>query len=154
MAQTSHLRLSRRQFLQRTALVGAATLGMTALAGCPAAAPQAGGGAAAPGAANEEVLFWKPPHSEKEADLWKPLLEKFTSETEGITIDHQVIPWGSVDEQFTAAFACSDRPWAGSTLCEPIPVNWFGGCVPPRRTSGSSPTVRSNLPGPSPVRFS
>ncbi|MCB0110508.1 MAG: twin-arginine translocation signal domain-containing protein, partial [Caldilineaceae bacterium] len=33
MAQTSHLRLSRRQFLQRTALVGAATLGMTALAG-------------------------------------------------------------------------------------------------------------------------
>ena len=34
-------KLSRRQFLQRTALLGAAALSMTALAGCPAAAPAA-----------------------------------------------------------------------------------------------------------------
>ena len=40
MAQMAHFKLSRRQFLQRSALVGAATIGMTALAGCPAAAPE------------------------------------------------------------------------------------------------------------------
>lgn len=110
MAQTSHIKLSRRQFLQRSALLGAATIGMTALAGCPAAAPQAGGDGAAPAEASEEVLFWKPPHSEKEADLWKPLLEKFTADNPGVTVDHQVIPWGSVDEQFTAAFAGGSPP--------------------------------------------
>ncbi|MEZ4866607.1 MAG: substrate-binding domain-containing protein [Caldilineaceae bacterium] len=99
-------KFSRRQFLQSSAAV----VGMAALAGCavPGAAPS--GGAAAPAAAGEQVLFWKPPHSEKEADLWKPLLEKFMSENEGITIDHQVIPWGSVDEQFTAAFAGGSPP--------------------------------------------
>ncbi len=110
MAQMAHLKLSRRQFLQRSALVGVATIGMTALAGCPAAAPQAGSDGAAPAAASEEVLFWKPPHSEKEADLWKPLLEKFTGDNPGVTVDHQVIPWGSVDEQFTAAFAGGSPP--------------------------------------------
>lgn len=110
MAQMSHLKLSRRQFLQRSALAGVAAFSMTALAGCPAAAPQAGSDGAAPAAAGEEVLFWKPPHSEKEADLWKPLLEKFTGENAGVTVDHQVIPWGSVDEQFTAAFAGGSPP--------------------------------------------
>lgn len=104
-------KFSRRQFLQRTALLGAAALSMTALAGCPAAAPAAGpGGEAAPSAADTQVLFWKPPHSDKEADLWKPLLEKFTAANAGVTVDHQVIPWGSVDEQFTAAFAGGSPP--------------------------------------------
>jgi multiple sugar transport system substrate-binding protein len=56
------------------------------------------------------VLFWKPPHSEREADLWQPLLQKFMDEHPGVTVDHQVIPWGSVDEQFTAAFAGGSPP--------------------------------------------
>jgi len=78
MAQMSHHKLSRRQFLQRSALVGAAVIGTTALAGCPAAAPQAGSDGASPAAAGGEVLFWKPPHSEREADLWQELLPRFT----------------------------------------------------------------------------
>jgi multiple sugar transport system substrate-binding protein len=101
-------KLSRRQFLY-----GSAALGALALAGCaaPGAAPaaQTGSGEAAPAAAGEHVLFWKPPHSPREADLWKPLLEKFTSES-GISVEHQVIPWDSVDEQFTAAFAGGSPP--------------------------------------------
>lgn len=103
---------SRRQFLQRSAVLGAA-LGMASLAGCAAPQPAAQTGAAseaAPAAAEAKVLFWKPPHSEKEADLWKPLLEKFQTENPGITVEHQVVPWGSVDEQFTAAFAGGSPP--------------------------------------------
>ena len=104
-------RFTRRQFLQRSAAVGAA-LSLTTLAGCVApAAPEAGGGgAAAPAAASEEVLFWKPPHSAKEAELWPPLLEKFTDANPGVTVSHQVVPWDSVDQQFTAAFAGGQPP--------------------------------------------
>ncbi len=110
MAQPLHSKLSRRQFLQRSALMSAAVLGTTVLAGCPAAAPQAESGGASAGAAAEDVLFWKPPHSEQEADLWQPLLEQFMANNSGVAIDHQVIPWGSVDEQFTAAFAGGSPP--------------------------------------------
>jgi multiple sugar transport system substrate-binding protein len=100
---------SRRQFLQSSA----AALSVAALAACaaPAAAPSAGSGeAAAPAAEGGKVLFWKPPHSEKEADLWKPLLQKFMDANPGVTVEHQVVPWGSVDEQFTAAFAGGSPP--------------------------------------------
>jgi multiple sugar transport system substrate-binding protein len=112
---TDHLptnKLSRRQFLRGTAAVGA-TLSVFALAGCPApAAPaaQSGGEAAAPAAESSSVVFWKPPHSAKEADLWPPLLKKFTDANAGITIEHQVVPWGNVTEQFTAAFAGGSPP--------------------------------------------
>jgi multiple sugar transport system substrate-binding protein len=105
-------RFSRRQFLRGASMAGVG-VSMLALAGCPApAAPaaQSGGEAAAPAGEGETVLFWKPPHSEREADLWAPLLEKFQSENAGITVEHQVIPWGSVDEQFTAAFAGGSPP--------------------------------------------
>ena len=113
MSQTSGKQgLSRRHFLQRSAALGAA-LSLTALAGCAApTAPQAGGsgGAAAPAAENVKVLFWKPPHSASEAELWPPLLAKFTEANNGVEVEHQVIPWGSVDEQFTAAFAGGSPP--------------------------------------------
>ncbi len=104
-------RFTRRQFLQRSAILGAA-VSLTSLAGCVApAAPQAGSeGGVAPAAASEEVLFWKPPHSAKEADLWPPLLERFTDANPGITVSHQVVPWDSVDQQFTAAFAGGSPP--------------------------------------------
>jgi NADH:ubiquinone oxidoreductase subunit 5 (subunit L)/multisubunit Na+/H+ antiporter MnhA subunit len=121
----SNSKFSRRQFLRGSAAVGA-TLSAFALAGCPAPAPaqpaaQSGGqaAAAAPAAEAAKVLFWKPPHSEKEADLWKPLLKKFTDANPNITVDHQVIPWGSVDEQFTAAFAGDAKGEAhGDTTAE------------------------------------
>jgi multiple sugar transport system substrate-binding protein len=105
-------RFSRRQFLRGATMAGVG-VSMLALAGCPApAAPagQTGGEGEAPAGAGETVLFWKPPHSEREADLWATLLEKFQSENAGITVEHQVIPWDSVDEQFTAAFAGGSPP--------------------------------------------
>jgi multiple sugar transport system substrate-binding protein len=110
LMSSSH-RFTRRQFLQRSALLGTA-VGLTSLAGCVApAAPQAGaGGEAAPAAAGEEVVYWKPPHSSTEAELWKPLLAKFEEENPGITVDHQVVPWENVDQQFTAAFAGGSPP--------------------------------------------
>jgi len=100
--------VSRRQFLQSSA----ALMSIAALAACavPAAPGASTGGDTAPDAAAETVLFWKPPHSEKEVDLWKPLLEKFQTENPGITVEHQVVPWASVDEQFTAAFAGGSPP--------------------------------------------
>ena len=112
MSLTSGIhRFTRRQFLQRSAALGAA-IGLTSLAGCTApVAPQTGTtGEAAPAAAGEEILFWKPPHSEREAELWPPLLERFTEANSGVTVDHQVIPWDSVDQQFTAAFAGGSPP--------------------------------------------
>jgi len=104
-------RFTRRQFLQRTAILGAAA-SLTSLVGCaaPAAPAASSGGAAAPAAENENVLFWKPPHSDHEADLWKPLLQTFMDQNPGITVEHQVIPWADVDSQFTAAFAGGSPP--------------------------------------------
>lgn len=104
----SEPKLSRRHFLQSSA----AMLGVAALAGCavPAAPGASTSGDAAPAAAAETVLFWKPPHSAKEADLWPPLLKKFTDANAGITVEHQVVPWGNVTEQFTAAFAGGAPP--------------------------------------------
>ena len=104
-------KLSRRQFLHGSAALSA--VGLLALAGCapPAGAPAASsGGAAAPAAAAKKVLFWKPPHSPNEADLWKPLLQKFMDANKDITVEHQVVPWASVDQQFTAAFAGGSPP--------------------------------------------
>ncbi|MBX3015462.1 MAG: extracellular solute-binding protein [Caldilineaceae bacterium] len=105
----SYSKFSRRQFLQSSAaLMGVATLAACAV---PGAAPGASsGGEAAPSAAGETVLFWKPPHSPREAELWQPLLEKFQTENAGITVEHQVVPWDSVDQQFTAAFAGGSPP--------------------------------------------
>lgn len=101
--------LTRRAFLQRSAVIGAFA-GLTALAGCAApGAPQAET-AGEPGVDTWDVLYWKPPHSAKAAEVWEPLLERFEGENEGITVDHQVIPWGNVDEQFTAAFAGGSPP--------------------------------------------
>jgi multiple sugar transport system substrate-binding protein len=104
-------RFTRRQFLQRSAVLGAA-ISLTSLAGCVApTAPQASsGGEAAPAAEGEVVLFWKPPHSSQEAELWPPLLAKFTDANPGVTVDHQVVPWANVTEQFTAAFAGGAPP--------------------------------------------
>jgi multiple sugar transport system substrate-binding protein len=116
--QLSQHKLSRRRFLQQTAGLGTA-LGLFGLAGCVPVAPGTGGAqpsaaesssSAPPAAAEAQILYWKPPHSEREADLWKPLLEQFMEANPGITVDHQVIPWGSVDEQFTAAFAGGSPP--------------------------------------------
>ncbi len=101
--------LTRRTFLQSTAAVGAFA-GLTALAGCAAPAGPQGGTAGEPGEATWEVLYWKPPHSAKAAEVWEPLLQHFMDNHEGITVDHQVIPWGNVDEQFTAAFAGGSPP--------------------------------------------
>jgi len=113
MSQVSSSKFSRRQFLQSGAAFGAA-VGLAALAACapvPAGAPAASsGGAAAPAAAGGKVLFWKPPHSPNEADLWKPLLQKFMDANKGVTVEHQVVPWASVDQQFTAAFAGGSPP--------------------------------------------
>ncbi len=108
-SKTSRYPMTRRVFLQRSAIVGAFA-GLTALAGCaPPTAPQADG-ADAPESATWEVLYWKPPHSAKAAEVWEPLLQTFMDTHEGITVDHQVIPWGNVDEQFTAAFAGGSPP--------------------------------------------
>ena len=85
MSLTSGIhRFTRRQFLQRSAALGAA-IGLTSLAGCTApVAPQTGTtGEAAPAAAGEEILFWKPPTAkEKQSfgrrswkDLQKPIPE-------------------------------------------------------------------------------
>jgi ABC-type glycerol-3-phosphate transport system substrate-binding protein len=99
--------LSRRHFLQRTAALGAA-VGLTSLAGCAAPAPGGGSGDAATEEV-AEVTYWKPPHGDETA-LWAPLLEQFQTDNPNISVEHQVIPWASVDEQFTAAFAGGDPP--------------------------------------------
>lgn len=105
--QSGRYALTRRAFLQGSAAFGALA-GLTALAGCAApAAPQADGSGAQDA---WEVLYWKPPHSAKAAEVWEPLLQRFMDANEGITVNHQVIPWGSVDEQFTAAFAGGEPP--------------------------------------------
>ena len=105
--QSGRYDLTRRAFLQGSAAFGALA-GLTALAGCAApAAPQAAGSGAQDA---WEVLYWKPPHSAKAAEVWEPLLQRFMDANEGITVNHQVIPWGSVDEQFTAAFAGGEPP--------------------------------------------
>ena len=111
MIESTHPRgISRRRFLQ----IGggsAATLLAAACAPAIPAAPAAAAPTSAPvAAAPETVVFWKPPHSAKEAELWPPLLKKFSDANEGITVDHQVVPWGNVTEQFTAAFAGGKPP--------------------------------------------
>ncbi len=101
--------ISRRTFLKRAAFLGGIA-GMAALAGCTAPAAQETGDGAEPAAATWEVVYWKPPHSAKAAEVWEPLLQRFMDANAGITVDHQVIPWGNVDEQFTAAFAGGEPP--------------------------------------------
>ncbi len=107
--EPKHYQLTRRAFLQRTAVLGAFA-GLAALAGCAAPAAQPGDMAGEPGADTWQVVYWKPPHSAKAAEVWEPLLQRFMEANPGITVDHQVIPWGNVDEQFTAAFAGGSPP--------------------------------------------
>jgi multiple sugar transport system substrate-binding protein len=54
--------------------------------------------------------FWKAPHSDKEAENWKPLLDKFTVENPNIKVDLLVTPWDTWNEKYTAAFASGNPP--------------------------------------------
>jgi ABC-type glycerol-3-phosphate transport system substrate-binding protein len=108
-------RLTRRQLFRRAAAAGIGASAVTALlAQGPekaAAAPGRSRGRSLNRAADTtEISFWKPPHSDKEADLFKPLLEEFSQQHPEIKVTHNVVPWANVDEQFTAAFASGDPP--------------------------------------------
>lgn len=107
--KTGQRRLTRRAFLQRTAVLGSVA-GLAALAGCAPPDTQQAASDGEPAADSWHVVYWKPPHSAKAAEVWEPLLQRFMEANPGITVDHQVIPWGSVDEQFTAAFAGGKPP--------------------------------------------
>lgn len=100
---------SRRVFLQRS-ITFSALAGLAALTSCAAPSPAQSGSGSAPEADSWDVVYWKPPHSAKAAEVWEPLLAAFMDSHPGITVDHQVIPWGNVDEQFTAAFAGGEPP--------------------------------------------
>lgn len=56
------------------------------------------------------ISFWKAPHSESEADFWKPILAKFMEENPNITVEHLVTPWDTWTEKYTAAFAGGTPP--------------------------------------------
>lgn len=106
-------KVSRRQFLKHSARLGVTLGGVglaSALAGCAAPPPaQPGTAPSQPGTAAVELSFWKPPHG-PDADLFKPILDEFAAQNPGYQVNHKVIPWGSVDEQFTAAFAGGNPP--------------------------------------------
>jgi multiple sugar transport system substrate-binding protein len=55
------------------------------------------------------VTFWKAPHSEKEAEIWKGIIADFEAANPTIKIEHVITPWDTWDEKFTAGFA-SDTP--------------------------------------------
>jgi multiple sugar transport system substrate-binding protein len=55
------------------------------------------------------VTFWKAPHSDKEAEIWKPIIADFEAQNPCIKIEHVITPWDTWDEKFTAGFA-SDTP--------------------------------------------
>ncbi len=103
----SRSRFTRRLFLRRAAALGA-VIGMTSLAGCIAPIAPTTGSGDEPAAAPTELLFWKSPHSRREAELWPPLLARFTEANPGIKVTHQMISWVGLDEQLTAAFALLD----------------------------------------------
>lgn len=106
-------KVSRRQFLKHSARLGVTLGGVglaSALAGCAAPPPaQPGTAPSQPGTAAVELSFWKPPHG-PDADLFKPILDEFAAQNPSYQVNHKVIPWGSVDEQFTAAFAGGNPP--------------------------------------------
>lgn len=56
------------------------------------------------------ITFWKSPHSAHEEQLWQPILNGFQQQHPGIQVTHTVIPWGSFDAKFTAAFASGEPP--------------------------------------------
>jgi len=108
-------KVSRRQFLRCSAALGTSIGGaglVSALTGCAAPPPaqtQTGTSPMQSTTGSVELTFWKPPHG-PDADLFKPLLDEFTNQNAGYKVTHKVIPWGSVDEQFTAAFAGGNPP--------------------------------------------
>ncbi|MBA3414283.1 MAG: sugar ABC transporter substrate-binding protein [Chloroflexia bacterium] len=57
-----------------------------------------------------EISFWKPPHGLNDAELFATLFEAFSQEHPNIRVTHNIVPWASVDESFTAAFAGGDPP--------------------------------------------
>jgi multiple sugar transport system substrate-binding protein len=108
-------KLTRRQLFRRAAMAGIGASAVTALlAQGPDKAAAAPGGtlrrSSSRAADTTEISFWKPPHSDKEADIWQPLLDEFMQQHPEIKVTHTVVPWANVDEQFTAAFAGGDPP--------------------------------------------
>lgn len=82
----------------------------TILAGCaPASQPAADQPTESAGTGPVVVTFWKAPHSEKEAEIWKAIIADFETQNPGIKIEHVITPWDTWDEKFTAGFA-SDTP--------------------------------------------
>jgi ABC-type glycerol-3-phosphate transport system substrate-binding protein len=96
-------KISRRQFLRRSAAAGALLggVGISGALGACSAGEGSGG--------NPRLTFWKSPHGE-EAKLWKPLLKEFGKQHPNIEVAHNVVPWDSVDESFTAAFTSGEPP--------------------------------------------
>jgi multiple sugar transport system substrate-binding protein len=108
-------RISRREFLIRTAaLASAATVGVT-LAACaaPAGTQSTGGEAEAPAAEGVALTMWKGPHKaagNETKECAGPTLEIFESANAGITVEFSEIPWDQYNEKFTAAFAANTGP--------------------------------------------
>lgn len=75
----------------------------------PAAPTQAPAATQAP-AEPVTVTFWKAPHSEKEAEIWKSIIADFEAQNPGIKIEHVITPWDSWDEKYTSGFAGDTPP--------------------------------------------
>jgi multiple sugar transport system substrate-binding protein len=69
----------------------------------------AGGGRAA-GSGKTKLSFWKSPHSNREAEIWKPLIEMFTRANPSIEVEHLVVPWDVLFEKEMAAFSAGTPP--------------------------------------------
>jgi multiple sugar transport system substrate-binding protein len=105
-------RLSRRKLLG-TGLAGgtalaAATLTRTHGIGAAPAAPAVH--LSSSKASTTELSFWKPPHGQRDAELFKALFDEFSQQHSDLKVTHNIVPWNSVDESFTAAFAGGNPP--------------------------------------------
>jgi multiple sugar transport system substrate-binding protein len=110
----NQIRVSRRDFLIRSALLaGLATTG-AALAACAPPAPSAAPSEEqAPAAAGVTLTMWKGPHKPAgdETKLYaRPTLDMFEAEHPDIKVEFTEVPWAQYNEKFTAAFAANAGP--------------------------------------------
>ncbi len=107
-------KLSRRDFLVRTATVaGVAAVG-AGLSACAPAVPAAeGDGGDMPAMEVVTLTMWKGPHKAAgdETKLCaQPTLDVLEEMHPEISVDFSEIPWGQYNEKFTAAFAADQGP--------------------------------------------
>lgn len=68
----------------------------------------------------EKLIVWLPPVGDNDAEIWKPIVQKFGDEN-NCEVELEIIPWDNYAEKYATAIAANEGPDVGYMYAEMFP---------------------------------